>query len=1447
MANPFAGSLTGKVAAPAAPAKETAGNIFAGALTGKTPAAAPAVPAVAPITTTPQPAPQNAFKGALGGYGASPNLDMPGEKSANSAPLGQNYATVPVTVPKTFMSPATTIQEEDTSRVAPKFDPTKAQPVTSDMLQNGRMPSSISTALRKQFGASSFQELDHVMPLELGGSNNALTNLRKENGEDTSKPYSPGSNPTATDPLENQLAADVHSGKISLLDAWRQMAKSKGVTLKEDSAKSGPIDTALLNTPSILKPLASAQDAITGVAGKVGNFFKGLLTKPNETIKSFNDTAFHVAGGDAIVHPIQAVKNIMKQASDSSATVLSNLAHSAAQVTSDFQSNRSATDKAASVLGLLQNAALTALYPVTETFNIASQLPVIKPAADAVGLIFGPSGAVAGFSGQKLFDSIPNSIVSTEKKAKLDPIVKSVSTLIGQIVLGGYIYGKITGGMDPAKVEADATQKGKDLNTASAWNELGRPKDMAEAEKNYKSMAHEAHPDLGGSNEAMSKLNQAYDTLKANGFPSSAIQKMTPERIVPKEKAQAALPSGEEKVTTPKTEEVPKSLTEESMPDEKMQTETASDSRAGFANPGEAMEGIKENIADAKTYIQETQKTAEIEKDVNDNYYKLVTNGKKMDDIFSKRFLEKADISPEDQEAIYHWIENKNEPITPEQKAKFEQHIKPLQDESNKLFAKIKGEDVPLNPEDYTTRVVQNKGSILDRLQRGFKSTRMGGLLGKTAGFMKHRTMMAIEDAKGNRTAVSVKNGRVVAFNKGMATDLGPLNEKTGQDVLDKETTTFKSPTGERDITMSYKQLGDRIVSLEKELQTLSRSQGSEEANARRITTINRDIENYGALQAKIEEKFQGHAAEQKVFVDKNGESYKLTQATTKEIEENTNVKYYKTPLVNELNRYNKLNQIDRAMQFLESTKKQLETDGRIKKFGSADVPENWKQTDLPQFRGYLMPKKISNVLDLFYRQIGKGNDVGIYTKINNFMRTTIFFNPLIHVPNIAVHWAVGRGAWRFLSPKDYVRGTKAGIKAIKATLTVNDDYTEALRQGAPLLYSEVGNKDLYNVMMQKAGLELQNNGSFHDEMAKMLNLPVSVVKATVGRLYDFSGKVTWAVNDIATLQAIFEEQSRGAGWEDAIKDVGKHIPNYRMPPEIFGSKELMDVVKNPNITMFSAYHYGALRSYFEMAKDLVAGKDVKERASSLDKILMLGIVTYVLYPQLDRLAKLITGNANAHLRRAGASTFISNTQQLLSGQKDFVTYLESVVTPSVPLQVGISYLQGKLAIPTRTEFQTAPWASVGSTISMLGAQTISPLGYASNITSGKKSWQDTLFGFIGISTAQTSPHMMQTYDLIYNQRPALVKTLKTMIDQGSGQQANTLIEQYNRDLFDAYVGVMTDRGETEATAKTEVTSWIQDPQTKVGAQFIKGISAKQMQNYKQKQNQSKLQNLILK
>lgn len=232
--------------------------------------------------------PSTAFSGSLGGgYGASNETDP-----SSGKPL------------LTYENMEAQSSQLLSDRTAPSFDPTVPQKLDNSILQNGRMPESVSQTIKDAIPGSAFDELDHIMPLELGGSNNK-SNLRLEPGQNAGEKYNPGTNPTATDPLENQLKAEVYAGKISLLDAWKQMAAAKDITLPE---QGGPIASNADIQPN-KQTYGFWGNLWNGIKGAANGFFSAAQ-QTNEADTNLAEGAAGTvakAGIDVAEHPQSAV------------------------------------------------------------------------------------------------------------------------------------------------------------------------------------------------------------------------------------------------------------------------------------------------------------------------------------------------------------------------------------------------------------------------------------------------------------------------------------------------------------------------------------------------------------------------------------------------------------------------------------------------------------------------------------------------------------------------------------------------------------------------------------------------------------------------------------------------------------------------------------------------------------------------------------------------------------------------------------------------------------------------------------------------------------------------------------------------------------------------------------------------------------------------------------
>ena len=756
------------------------------------------------------------------------------------------------------------------------------------------------------------------------------------------------------------------------------------------------------------------------------------------------------------------------------------------------------------------------------------------------------------------------------------------------------------------------------------------------------------------------------------------------------------------------------------------------------------------DVSGVKEYLDKSREQLKYSGDLEGDYYKLL-GANESDKIKIRDILKKNDISLKDQEAIYHWIENPKEAIAPEQEKMYHDVIEPIMDESNQIYSKLRTDGYPVSKEGHVTRNAQDRGGWMDRLASGAKDIISSGPLRKTTGSMKHRVMMSATDDLENKKVVAVKNGKITAWENGKPTEMGNVNLKTKESLLDKE----------------LEPLEKQQKRLETEITILNKRKGADV----RKENIKNQLED---ISHKIDDIYQGYDPNElndKVFTDAGGTQWKLGQATTKEIEQHSGVKYHKTLLLNELVNLQKLRMADRATQYLENLKTDPEFSKMAIKVGTKNLPEDYKPTNLPQLKGYAFPTRVSETLDTFYKNADKGlmSPDNLYSKVNSVLRNAIFFNPFMHVPNIAVHAVVNRGVSPLAIPSRYIDLIKSSRKAIEATLTMNKDYQTALEKGAGLLYSKQVNKDLFKLMLDKSTQELKDKPVLAGAIGKALGYanPIKLIKG----VYALSGRTTWAFNDIATLQAMYEEMGHGKPMEEAIADVAKHIPNYRIPARVLNSTAISKLMKSENgVTMFGAYHYGALKSYGEMAKSLLGKVPIKERAEAADKLAMMALVGFFVYPQLDNLAKMATGKKTSKFRRAGAITFSYKTQQLATGKIEFSDWLQSVMTPSVGLQLGTELLSGH------------DWRSGAKLpIKEAALRSVSPLGYGEKLEKGQVTPKDYALSLIGISSPKfdldkASSAEVKAYKLAMSHIPQKERSKEQI---GKSNAKNKIVEQY--------------------------------------------------------------------
>lgn len=404
------------------------------------------------------------------------------------------------------------------------------------------------------------------------------------------------------------------------------------------------------------------------------------------------------------------------------------------------------------------------------------------------------------------------------------------------------------------------------------------------------------------------------------------------------------------------------------------------------------------------------------------------------------------------------------------------------------------------------------------------------------------------------------------------------------------------------------------------------------------------------------------------VITGRAGRQYLMAEATTKEIEAHTGLHYYDNIFTNNTARFLELRQQMRNMETLEAVKNQLTDTGfAFKAEAGAQAPEGFRGTDIPQLRNYFFDKRIADVLDDFHKTY-KGDAEGYLAALNHTLTGAIFYNPLGHLFNVFFHWFPARGLTGYL-PWGLGRLFSSGLRAIKAVVTQNEDYRALLRDGVGLMYADTATQNFYELMLRKMGMEIQRNPSEWEEILRIGGWanPINLVEA----IYRGARHVLWGGNDVMLAQRIFELEGMGWSRAEAIAEAERHIPNYRIPAHVMGSRAVSEFLQNPNVTMFGRYHYGMLKAYFEMGKGLIAPASGEERMMAMDQLAALGFLALGVYPIADAAVQSMTNNKHAQFRRFGPMTLPYNLYELSQGQK---TAAQAIATFMIPAP-GTTYL----------------------------------------------------------------------------------------------------------------------------------------------------------------------------
>jgi hypothetical protein len=675
-----------------------------------------------------------------------------------------------------------------------------------------------------------------------------------------------------------------------------------------------------------------------------------------------------------------------------------------------------------------------------------------------------------------------------------------------------------------------------------------------------------------------------------------------------------------------------------------------------------------------------------------DQLHQLSTNmtADKLD--IMKRAEAMPDLPSEVWEKLYAYDENDpNAKLTPKEKDIYDEHIKPLVELDDKLYQRLEGlvgsvelgEDEGFFQRGYTPRYAKGRtrsfGEMLEQAKNGIVA-RFGGAAGrsmrKTVDAQKSRRYYnAVDPATGEKKLIYIDKEHNV-----VAFDKDGKGSKIG---------TFRA--------------GQKLAP------------GSE------VEIKAPDL--LGKLRGK-------------------SSTWTLETALTREIEENTNQRYLKNVAANRLDLTAKLQAAVRNAEFIEAMKSSPEFDDVAVPVGGHNsvIPETdgraWRTPKILQFRNYYMEPKLADALDDYARNTQLDGVGEFLNKVGRRMMNVMFLNPLPHIDNIFNHMIVQGG---LVGNLYHLPSTAMSLlKSFKDVYNVSDDYMDNLRAGASLKHAEMLTSDLHAKLIEKLGIDAQKDPKSWDAIARAFGY--NDTGTMLGRLAGVGQRAMWFASDVMTNARMEQQREFGETRPEAIANVEKHMPNYRVPGQVLGSRGLAQFLKNPVTTMFGKYDFGRIKSYAYLLKEGF-GKDatLMDRAKSFDRMAMIGMYMYVIYPALDKVWQEITGNKNASVVRSGATTIPQIVSDVASGKKSVVDAVQSALPIGIPLQFASDYQTGRYAwngepIINQSDVNNLRPQAGYDALNYLGSK-LSYIGQVGNVAQGKMTGSQMGYGALGVKT----------------------------------------------------------------------------------------------------------------
>ena len=380
-----------------------------------------------------------------------------------------------------------------------------------------------------------------------------------------------------------------------------------------------------------------------------------------------------------------------------------------------------------------------------------------------------------------------------------------------------------------------------------------------------------------------------------------------------------------------------------------------------------------------------------------------------------------------------------------------------------------------------------------------------------------------------------------------------------------------------------------------------------------------------------------------------------IGRPTMKEIEANTpNFTGSHNHLVNTLINVDRLQKVDKVLDFISGTSEDLQNRGQfipsdLAKLPKGVIPDGFIKTDIPGLAGYMDPR-IANPINDYWKSGQQGDLLNNLNKISQYIINPMFLDPIPHTWNMANGYLFNRAA-DWINPMGYVRQVRAINQAVREIASRGPVYQEHVAAGSGLPYASQAVQNFRGFMAQKTLADMKADPATWGAYAKGMGVDVADLYAGMQKNIH---SAMWWTGDVMKFSRELEWRQRGYSLDDAIRLTEKDMASYQLPSELLGSRFLSQVMKQPFISAFGRFKYALVNSVSNFVKDVTGplrGKlDGQAFTDAVAKATIAGAIAYYQVP---------------FLYNHGVSGLIDKAKNMWQGQNDWSTGVNAISSTS--------------------------------------------------------------------------------------------------------------------------------------------------------------------------------------